>query len=84
MQAGCHASCVINRLNSVADEPFASIDLQLWAYTLEQSGTTARPDGPAMAADDRRFVAGDELGMGPGEVAERPKARLLAHGGHGW
>lgn len=51
MQAGCHATRVISRPNGVADEPFASTDLQLCAYNLEQSGAMARPYGLAIALD---------------------------------
>jgi len=57
MQAGCHATRVISRPNSVADEPFASTNLQLCAYNLEQSGDTARPYGLAIALDARHSRA---------------------------
>jgi hypothetical protein len=49
MQAGCHATRVVSRPNGAADEPFASTDLQLCAYNLEQSGAMARPYGLAIA-----------------------------------
>jgi hypothetical protein len=68
MQAECHAGRVISPLNSPADEPFASTDLQLCAYNLEQCGTTAggrrRLNGADYFFHPLRFVV-DTLGPWP-------------------
>jgi hypothetical protein len=58
MQARCHAIHVISRPNGAAYEPFASTDLQLCAYNLEQSGARARLDSLPIALDPERSRMG--------------------------